>query len=69
MTDPAIHALWVIRNWTITPRGNMQSAEDILRKVHDLAKEVVRTHHIYTPSPDADMTEWELNNDQPSREG
>jgi hypothetical protein len=33
------------------------------------AREVVRTHHVYTPSPDAYMTEWELNNDQPSREG
>ena len=26
------------------------------------AREVVRTHHVYTPSPDADTTEWELNN-------
>lgn len=33
------------------------------------AREVVRTHATYTPSPDAYMTEWELNNDQPSREG
>jgi len=33
------------------------------------AREVVRTHYIYMPSPDADMAEWELLNDQPSREG
>jgi hypothetical protein len=33
------------------------------------AREVMRTHATYTPSPDAYMTEWELNNDQPSREG
>ena len=39
-TDPTLHALWVIRNWTSLPRGNMQSAEDILRKVHELAKDV-----------------------------
>ena len=39
--DPALHALWVIRNWTYTPKGNMQSYEDIVRKVHRLASETV----------------------------
>ena len=33
------------------------------------AREVVRIHYIHMPSPDVDMTEWELLNDQPSREG
>jgi len=37
--DPALHALWVIRNWTHTPKGNMQSYEDIVRRVHQLAAE------------------------------
>lgn len=39
-TDPALHAIWVIRNWTQLPIGNMQSSEDVLRRVHQLAKEV-----------------------------
>jgi hypothetical protein len=39
-TDPALHALWVIRNWTRPPIGNMQTPEDVLRKVHELAREV-----------------------------
>lgn len=41
--DPAIHALhalWVIRNWTSLPKGNMQSYEDIVKKVNLLASEV-----------------------------
>jgi hypothetical protein len=40
-TDPALHALWVIRNWTRPPMGNMQKPEDILRRVHELAQEVL----------------------------
>jgi hypothetical protein len=39
-TDPALHALWVIRNWTRPPLGNMQSHEDVLRRVYQLANEV-----------------------------
>lgn len=39
-TDPALHALWVIRNWTQLPIGNMQTPEDVLRKVYQLANEV-----------------------------
>lgn len=38
--DSALHALWVIRNWTRPPLGNMQSAEDVVREVHELAREV-----------------------------
>ncbi len=38
--DPALHALWVIRNWTSLPKGNMQSYEDIVKKVNLLASEV-----------------------------
>lgn len=38
--DPALHALWVIRNWTRPPLGNMQSPEDVVAKVHKLAQEV-----------------------------
>jgi hypothetical protein len=33
------------------------------------ARAVLRTHATYTPSPDAHMTEWDVNTDQPSREG
>ena len=43
-TDPALHALWVIRNWTKMPRGNMQSADEILSRVHELAKKMVAVH-------------------------
>lgn len=38
--DPALHALWVIRNWTKLPKGNLQSYEDIVRQVNKLASEV-----------------------------
>ena len=38
--DPALRALWVIRNWTSLPKGNMQSYEDIVRRVNLLASEV-----------------------------
>lgn len=37
--DSALHALWVIRNWTRLPKGNMQSYEDIVRRVHRLSDE------------------------------
>lgn len=38
-TDTALHALWVIRNWTTLPKGNMNSWEDIVRRVNKLANE------------------------------
>jgi len=38
-TDPALHALWVIRNWTALPKGNMQSWEEIVRRVNQLSSE------------------------------
>jgi hypothetical protein len=42
-TDPALHALWVIRNWTRPPIGNMQTPEEVLRRVHEHAREVFDT--------------------------
>jgi hypothetical protein len=45
-TDPALHALWVIRNWTRPPMGNMQKPEDILRQVHKLAQEVLKSEEL-----------------------
>lgn len=38
--DPALHAIWVIRNWTRLPKGNLATHEEIVRKVHRLASEV-----------------------------
>lgn len=38
--DPALHALWVIRNWTFHPIGNLTTHAEIVRKVHHLASEV-----------------------------
>lgn len=38
-TDPALHAIWVIRNWTRTPIRNMQSWQDIVKRVNRLASE------------------------------
>jgi len=45
-TDPALRAIWIIRNWTQTPIGNMQSYADIVHKVNQLASEVFdQLHH------------------------
>ena len=37
--DPALHALWVIRNWTMLPKGNLDTWQDIVRRVNRLASE------------------------------
>lgn len=47
-SDPALHALWVIRNWTATPIGNLTTYEDIVRKVHRLASETLTAPHPQT---------------------
>lgn len=39
--DPALHALWVIRNWTFTPIGNLNTHEQIVKRVHELATEIL----------------------------
>ena len=39
-SDPALHALWVIRNWTRLPKSNCVSWEEIVRKVSKLSSEV-----------------------------
>ena len=39
-SDPALHALWVIRNWTMLPKSNLVSWEEIVRKVGKLSSEV-----------------------------
>lgn len=38
--DPALHALWVIRNWTRLPKGNLETYEHIVRKVNTYASEM-----------------------------
>lgn len=38
--DPALHALWVIRNWTRLPKGNLESYEAIVLKVNIYASEM-----------------------------
>ena len=43
--DTALHALWVIRNWTRLPKGNMESYEEIVRKVNRLAYETLKELH------------------------
>lgn len=43
-TDPALYALWIIRNWSRpTERGmsSMQSCEDKVRIIHNLSSEVL----------------------------
>lgn len=37
--DPALRALWIIRNWTKLPLGNMETPMDIIAKVNLLASE------------------------------
>lgn len=44
-TDPALHALWVIRNWTRPPIGNLQTPEAVLHKVHEHARAVFDAIH------------------------
>lgn len=43
--DPALHALWVIRNWTHLPKGNLTTYEEIVRKVNKLAYETLKELH------------------------
>ena len=37
--DPALHAIWVIRNWTMLPKGNLNTWQDIVMRVNRLASE------------------------------
>ena len=46
--DPALHALWVIRNWSQFPLGNMQNPEQRLRDINKLATEVFDRLHKLT---------------------
>ena len=43
--DPALHAIWVIHNWTRRPLGNSETYEDVVRKVHLLAEETFTQLH------------------------
>lgn len=38
-SDPALHALWVIRNWTMLPKRNLDTWQDIVRRINRLASE------------------------------
>lgn len=44
-TDDALHAIWVIRNWTQLSKGNLTTYEEIVRKVNLLAAEVFDKLH------------------------
>lgn len=37
--DPALYAIWVIRNWTMLPKGNLNTWQDIVMRVNRLASE------------------------------
>ena len=39
-SDPALHALWVIRNWTRLPKGDCVSWEEIVKKVNKFSSEI-----------------------------
>jgi hypothetical protein len=39
--DPSLHAIWIIRNWTQMPKGNLETYEEIVAKVNRLASEVL----------------------------
>ena len=38
--DRALHALWVIRNWTRLPKESCVTWEEIVRKVNEFSSEV-----------------------------
>ena len=39
-SDPALRTLWLIRNLTMLPKGNLVSWEEIVKKVNKLSSEV-----------------------------